>query len=55
MLPTYLNDTWLLAPSMLLNDNVGIAAVDDESFDITLSREAARDGVERIRRASTGQ
>jgi hypothetical protein len=35
-LVTYLNDACLLAPSMLLNDNVSFAAIDAESFDITL-------------------
>lgn len=35
-LVTYLNDAVLMAPSMLLQPNTSFAAVDDESFDVTL-------------------
>ena len=35
-LVTYLNDAVLMAPSMLLGPNITFAAVDDESFDLTL-------------------
>ena len=35
-LVTYLNDAVLMAPSMLLGPNIRFAAVDDESFDLTL-------------------
>jgi hypothetical protein len=35
-LVTYLNDAVLMAPSMLLQPNTSFAAVDDNSFDVTL-------------------
>jgi hypothetical protein len=35
-LVTYLNDAVLMAPSMLLAPNTSFAAVDDDSFDVTL-------------------
>jgi hypothetical protein len=35
-LVTYLNDAVLMAPSMLLGPNTSFAAVDDDSFDVTL-------------------
>jgi hypothetical protein len=35
-LVTYLNDAVLMAPSMLLQPNTSFAAVDDDSFDVTL-------------------
>jgi hypothetical protein len=35
-LVTYLNDAVLMAPSMLLRPNTSFAAVDDDSFDVTL-------------------
>jgi hypothetical protein len=35
-LVTYLNDAVLVAPSMLLRENVSFAPVDDSSFDVTL-------------------
>jgi hypothetical protein len=35
-LSTYLNDAVLMAPSMLLQPNTSFAAVDDNSFDVTL-------------------
>jgi hypothetical protein len=36
-LVTYLNDACMLAPSMLLHDNVTFGPVDDASFDVTLT------------------
>jgi len=35
-LVTYLNDAVLMAPSMLLRPNISFAAVDDDSFEVTL-------------------
>lgn len=53
-LVTYLNDACLLAPSMLLNDNVRFAPVDAGSFDVTLS-DAGNEVTARVRVGADGR